>query len=347
MKFLFYFVHPAKYHLFRITINKLKEEHNVDIVINSKDVLEELVKHEGWNYTNIFPKGRNISKNPSVIKSGLKFILTIFRLERYLFRKSRYDIFVTDDALVLNGWFRRIPTYIFNDNDIETIKINKILLYFASKIISPKSTHLGQFENKKIAFKGNKALAHLHPLYFIPNKTIVHNYDLIEDEYILVRFSKINATHDIGNSGISDTDFEELTKIINNKYKVILSSEREISSNLSTVLFNGNPIDFSHLLFFARFFITDSATMATEASVIGTPNFLFNKVGKKCGVNKDLHKNEIQYIYDNFEESIPAINEILNNNLKEKFRKKSSKYLEKCDDLNKFLIGILTRIEYK
>lgn len=148
MRVLFYIVHPAKYHLFRIVINELMKDFYVDIVINSKDVLEELVKNEGWKYTNLFPKGRNVSSKPSIIKSGFKFFVTVLRLEKFLFFHNKFDVFVTDDALVVNGWWRRIPTYIFNDNDIETIKINKVLFYFAHRIISPSVTDLGPFEKK-------------------------------------------------------------------------------------------------------------------------------------------------------------------------------------------------------
>ena len=61
MNYLFFFVHPSKFHLFRNTINKLKNHgHNVDIVITSKDVLQALLIKEGWEYTNIFPKGRKM-----------------------------------------------------------------------------------------------------------------------------------------------------------------------------------------------------------------------------------------------------------------------------------------------
>ena len=52
-------------------------------------------------------------------------------------------MFITDDSLVVNGWFHRIPRFIFIDNDIDTIKLIKVLLYFASKIISPEATYLG------------------------------------------------------------------------------------------------------------------------------------------------------------------------------------------------------------
>ncbi len=56
MRILFYFVHPAKYHLFKHAIYALKAEgHIIDIAITTKDVLEDLVRTKGWEYTNIFP----------------------------------------------------------------------------------------------------------------------------------------------------------------------------------------------------------------------------------------------------------------------------------------------------
>ncbi len=56
-RYLFYLVHPAKFHFHKVQINTLKANgHTVDIVINTKDILEDLVKEEGWEYTNIFQR---------------------------------------------------------------------------------------------------------------------------------------------------------------------------------------------------------------------------------------------------------------------------------------------------
>ena len=61
MNILFFLVHPAKFHFHRVQVNELiSRGHNVDILITNKDILEELVKEEGWEYTNIFPEGRKI-----------------------------------------------------------------------------------------------------------------------------------------------------------------------------------------------------------------------------------------------------------------------------------------------
>ena len=89
MRFLFFFIHPAYFHVFRNTINLLKQKgHKVDIVITSKDVLEELVLNEGWNYKNIFPNGRKIKWLPTYLSAFINLIVTIIRIEKYIFKKS-------------------------------------------------------------------------------------------------------------------------------------------------------------------------------------------------------------------------------------------------------------------
>ena len=97
MRYLFFLVHPSKFHVFRNTINTLYSRgHYIDILITSKDVLEDLVKTEGWKYKNIFPEGRKIRGISPYFSSVINFVLTIYRLLKFTYRKN-YDLFVTDD----------------------------------------------------------------------------------------------------------------------------------------------------------------------------------------------------------------------------------------------------------
>ena len=347
MRYLFYIVHPSKFHLFRFTINELKKNNTVDIVINSKDVLEDLIVKEGWSYFNIFPDGRNKSDKPSIIKSGIKFLLTLWRLEKFLFRQKKYDLFITDDSLVVNGFFRRKMSYFFCDNDIKTIKINKILFYFASKIITPESTDLGKFSYKQIPFKGNKAIAHLHPDYFKPSNNTLEKYNLIETQYCIIRLSLLNATHDIrDNKGITDQNLKNILDFIGNKYKVVILSERDTPNYIKDMLYNGNPSDIKDLLFFSKFIISDSGTMATEAAILGTPNILINKLAEDIGVHQELKKEKLQLYFNSFSDSIDSINMFINSNtLTQDWKRNKKRYIEKCDDLNKLLVENFTKGE--
>ena len=87
--YLFFIVHPAKFYLFKETINRLlKNGCKVDVLIISKDVLENLVKEEGWDYRNLFPKGRKhffgslLDSLLTVIKPTTFFIIYCFLLPR-------------------------------------------------------------------------------------------------------------------------------------------------------------------------------------------------------------------------------------------------------------------------
>lgn len=345
-RYLFYFVHPSKFHLFRVTINKLKEEgHHVDIIINSKDVLENLMKQEGWQYTNIFPNGRNVSNKPSLLSSALKFIITIIKLENFLFKNKRYDKFITDDSLVVNGILHRTKSFIFNDNDIITIKINKILFYFADVIISPEATELGNFTYKKKSFKGNKALAHLHPDLFNVNNQVLEKYNLEKNKYCIIRTALLNATHDIGkNIGITDKDLNKLINyLLLKNIKPIIIAERTIQKEHERFIYKGKPIDLPSILFYSLFVITDSGTIATEAAVLGVPNFLINLLAKKVGVHHELKNANLQFFYDKFEEfyeDFTKIDDLIL--LKTNFENFKIEYFKDKIDINKQFFKIFT-----
>jgi len=165
MRFLFYLVHPAKYQFHKVQINELKAKgHDVDIVINTKDILEDLVKEEGWDYTNIFPNSRKIKGLHVYIAAGIALALSIFRLWKYAFSK-KYDLFI-GDALVFLGCIKKVPALYPTDDVLAAVPEQRTWFIPANYIIAPQITNVGKYEKKKIAYKGYKALAHLHPNHF-------------------------------------------------------------------------------------------------------------------------------------------------------------------------------------
>lgn len=295
--FLFFFVHPSKFHVFRLTINHLiKSGHNVDIVITSKDVLEELVSAEGWNYTNIFPKGRKFKGVSPYISAGINLFKTISRLYQYT-KGKKYDLFITDDLLVYVGKFRKVPTFAFTDDDIAIVKEFSIVLRFADYILAPSITDLGQFNIKKIAFEGYKELAYLHPNQFKPDIELV-NKIIPEKDYFILRLVSLTAYHDVGKSGITKEKAKQLINLLKNYGQVYISAERELSDELEKYRLQIEPHQLKDILSQAKAYIGDSQTMSSEAAILGVPSFRFNDFVGKIGVmdeKDDVYKLSKSY----------------------------------------------------
>lgn len=344
-RFLFFFVHPSKYYLFRESINNLKAKgHIVDVAIISKDVLEPLIKNEGWEYVNIFPEGRR-SKSTGrlsiLFSTGINFFKTIWRLWK-LTKGKKYDIFITDDCLSIVGWLKRIPSYMFVDDDLAVVPEAWILFIFANKIITPEETDIEQFMFKRIGYKAYHELAYLHPKYFKPSIEIIDGFNPDRKRFFIIRLVSLTASHDIDKNGIDNNKVDELINLLTEYGNVYISSERELENKYEKYKLKINPSDIAHVLFYADMFIGDSQTMNTEAALLGTPAIRFNDfVGKISTMNEIEFKYNLSYGFktNDFEGLLKKVQDLLQkNDLKEIWAERRRKLLNDKIDLNEWMI---------
>jgi predicted glycosyltransferase len=345
-KYLFFFVHPSKYHLYKSIINfLLKEGHHVKVIIISKDILEDLVKQESWDYENIFPEGRRSKSNSFlgiVTSTILNFFKTIIRLHN-ITKKDKYDLFITDDCLSINGFLRKTPVLYFQDDDLKVVPESKILLFFATKIFAPNCTDLGKFNNKKVGFLSYKELAYLHPSVFTPNEAILNKYGLKSHNFVLIRLVSLTASHDIGKQGINDDRLHEIIYLIKQKGLVpLISSERNYREEFNQYCIKILPQDFVHVLAYSKLFIGDSQTTASEAAVLGVPGIRFNDfVGKISIMEEKETKFDLYYGFktNQFDAMLQKVNVLLDEDcLNEKWLEKRNKMLHTVEDINEKLI---------
>jgi predicted glycosyltransferase len=348
MRFLFFFVHPSKYHLYRITINELiKRGHDVEIAITSKDVLEDLVKKEGWNYTNIFPQGRKIKGLPTYIGAGINTFRSIWRLLK-LTRGKKYNLFLTDDLLTIAGRIKGVPTIHFQDDDLAAVPESVVLMKSCSYILAPAITDFGKYNYKKIGFEGFKASAYLHPNHFKINEDVLEKYGLKHgannETYYIIRLVSLTATHDVGKTGITNEDCRKLISMLEKKGKVIITSERAVTEEFEKYRMNIQPEDMSHILAGASLFIGDSQTMSSEAGMLGIPYIRFNDFVGRLGYLNDLERNYklgFGILTKDREKLFAKVEELLKiPDLKNEWKKRRENMLNKTVDLSKLQIWL-------
>lgn len=344
MKVLFYLNHPAHYHLFKNTIRKLKESnHKVLIFSKKKDVLDDLLISDGINYTNVLSEGRKDSKL-SMINSVLKRGLKLFKIVK----KERPDLIIgTAFELAHVGWLLKIPFVSVNEDDADVIPLwSKYSYPFAKQILSPYSCNNGKWNNKTVNYKGYHELAYLHPNNFKPDFGKVKKLLNSDEDFVLIRFAKLNAHHDTGIKGISTEIAQDIIDIIKPRAKVFISSERELEKQFEPYRIKIEPNKIHHVLAFAKLYIGDSQTMAAEAGVLGTPFVRFNDFVGRIGYLNELENkfnlgfgirtNETDRLYAVVQELIES------NNLKSVFSQRKRKMLEEMIDVNEFLYSFIT-----
>jgi predicted glycosyltransferase len=142
---------------------------------------------------------------------------------------------------------------------------------FIKAIITPNffRENLGK---KQIRVECFKELSYLHPNYYTPNINIYKYLGINkEDQFVLLRFNAFDAVHDIGITGISKNDKLNLVKRLEKYFTIFISSEDKIQPELESYILKTPKSRIHDVLYYAKLFVCDTQTMATEAAILGTP----------------------------------------------------------------------------
>ena len=110
----------------------------------------------------------------------------------------------------------------------------------------------------------------------------------VDSPYCLIRFSALNAHHDIGIKGINTEVAQRLIDILSSHGKIYITSERPLEPQFEQYRIHINPLDMHHVMAFASLYIGDSQTMAAEAGVLGVPFVRFNDFVGRIGYLREL-----------------------------------------------------------
>ena len=293
MRILIDIGHPGHVHLFRPFAKEMMSRgHKVLFTCREKEFEKELLNAEGFLYVSFGKKHKSIL--------GKMFGLLKFDfLELKTALKFKPDIFLSHGSpyAAHAAFFLRKPHISFED----TFNFEQIRFYkpFTDSILTSTYNHPYIGKNN-LHYSGYHELAYLHPAVFTPDSGVIKELGLNTDEkYVIIRLVSWSATHDLGHKGISYQNKILAVETISQYAKVFISSENPLPAELEKYKFPLKPDRMHHAISFACLLYGESATMATEAAVLGVPSIYIDNTSRFY--TKDI-QNKYQIIF-NFSES--------------------------------------------
>ncbi|MHA2217596.1 MAG: DUF354 domain-containing protein [Candidatus Hodarchaeales archaeon] len=331
--------HPKRVHFFKNIIENLKKEgHEVKVVARSKDITVQLLKAYNIDYDVYGHNYKTLLKPYGVVESDLKLhkIAKKFNPDIFVGKASPYFAHVSK--------FLRKPYICFSDTEHANIA-NAITYPFASVIITPSCFRKNLNERKHIKYDGYEELSYLHPDYFKPDPEVLKSENIGEDEtFIVVRFVSWGSAHDLQDKGFIDK--MELIKELEQLGRVCISSEKPLDRELKKFMITTSPEKIHHLLYYANLYIGESAPMATESAILGTPS-IFVSSSRRCYTDELEEKYGLIYNFSNSkrqELGLKKAHELIESkNSKKRWRKKAKKMISIKIDVTKFITDLITR----
>lgn len=192
-------------------------------------------------------------------------------------REFRPDIFISRVS-PLSGyasWLLRKPHVTFTDT--ENVRLLDSISQPFADVILTSDVYLRNHGPKQLRYPGYHELAYLHPSRFKPEPAVLQSLDIDPNSgYAIVRFVTWGAHHDIGNSGFNRSNRIKLVRELTRYLHVYISSEGGVPDELNGYKLKIPAESMHHVLAGAQLFVGESATMASECAMLGTPALYLN-----------------------------------------------------------------------
>lgn len=209
-------------------------------------------------------------------------------------RHNHIDLWLSKYGSVnIAAWFTKTKNLSFNDDDADIVPFIALTSYpFAEAVLCTKWTRMGRYESRARRYNSFHELFYLHPNRFTPDvnsaiKRLKLNSYL---PYALIRLSSLKAHHDLKAKGVSDNLLLKIIKILEEKHKVFISSERPLPRDFEPYRLSISPIHIHNVLASASLIVADSQTMIAEAAILGVPGLRINTFAGRIGYLDELER---------------------------------------------------------
>ncbi|MBS4014217.1 MAG: DUF354 domain-containing protein [Bacteroidetes bacterium] len=334
--------HPAHVHYIKnFYAIMLEKGHEFFITARDKDCNHALLRHYRIPFYSRGKGGRNL------LTKGLYLLKTDIKLYR-LAKKFKPDVFLSfcspyaAHAAALCG--RKSVVL----DDTEKNKFIQLLYRpFTQKILTP-DCYMQTLGEKQIKFPSYLEMLYLHPKRFTPDPGVLKELEVDEkDKFFILRFVSLHASHDIGNKGITLENKIDIVNRLQEYGKVFISAENSIPYELSKFAFPLAPDRLHHALYYAHMLFGESATMASEAAVLGTPAIYVNTDGRGYTFEEENRYSLVSNFSDNLKDQGRAMEraiQIASDNLyKINLQPNNERLIHDKVDLTEWLISYIEK----
>lgn len=306
MRVLIDILHPAHVHFFRNFHAEMQARgHEVYVTARDKDSSVELLRAFGLPH-------KQISRQMSGAGLAIEMAKRTPRLIRVM-GSFKPDVLtgIMGPSIAVAGALRRVPAVVFYDTEF-AVQTNRIVYPLAHSVCTP-DCYQGKVNGRHLRYAGYHELAYLHPSRFQPDAAVLAGFGLSPGEpYSIVRFVSWQAVHDRRELGLSAKQKRHLVEVLQRRGRVLISSEAPLAPDLADLACHGSMDQIHHLMAHARLMVGESATMSSEAAVLGVPAVFIATTGRGYTDDQERRYGLVRHFTeDQYDMALSAIEQIL------------------------------------
>lgn len=267
MRVLFDIVHPADVLFFKRPIDVLRGRGDEVLILSrEKDVACDLLDDFGLPHTPVSAAGNGVF---GLAAELLVRDIAVFRHAR----QFRADAMIGFGGVAIShaGFLTRRPSISFYDSENASLQ-TRLTWPFISALFVPQAYTGRTPAGRTTRLKGVKELSYLHPGAFQADRDAALAAGLEDGRHnYFIRLVSWRANHDLGKGGWSEAALRLTVARLSETGRVHLSSEAPLPDDLREYAYAGPKNAVHHMLAYCRLLVGESATMASEAAMLGVP----------------------------------------------------------------------------
>lgn len=336
MKFLIDILHPAHVQFFKNFIKEMsKEGHEFLVTTRKKDIALDLLDLYGIKYHKL-----------SELKSGffnllIELIYRNFKFHR-IAKRFKPDVMMglMGPTIATAGIFLKGKKVVFWDTE-NSVLSNLVVYPLVDYVVTP-SCYEGKVYGRHVTYPGYHELAYLHPNRFKPNPAILKKYKIDTNKrFFLLRFVSWGTYHERNEAGF--TDKVGFVRGLEKYGRVYITSEVKLPKELEKNRLKMKYSDFHDVLAFSSLYVGESATIASEAAVLGIPA-IYVSTSRRGYTNEEDRKYGLVFNYSTQRKALQKAKELLRRkNLKQEWQEKRETMLKDKVDVTKWIIDFFKK----